>query len=71
MVRFLTRIFTYLLVAVAMASGAVERRLGLPGDGEAKVVAYVQGGSIPALIHAQKLTHICYAFARIPKLHYL
>jgi chitinase len=30
-----------------------------------KVVAYVQGGSIPARIDARKLTHIDYAFARI------
>jgi chitinase len=32
---------------------------------DAKVVAYVQGGSLPVRIHAEKLTHINYAFGRI------
>jgi chitinase len=31
----------------------------------ARVVAYVQGGTIPAVIHPEKLTHLNYSFAHI------
>lgn len=49
----LAGVFAY----IALPAGAAETG--------AKVVAYVQGGSLPARIHAEKLTHINYAFARI------
>jgi chitinase len=50
----------------AAAAGATEnhRPPGTAATGS-RVVAYVQGGSIPAVIHAKKLTHINFSFARI------
>jgi chitinase len=40
--------------------------LALPaGAAESRIVAYVQGGSIPAVIHPEKLTHINFSFAHI------
>ena len=37
----------------------------MPVHAEYRVVAYVAGWSIPAVIHAEKLTHINFAFAQI------
>jgi chitinase len=59
--RVLACIFSY----VAIPSGAAETAVAQRGDIAPKIVAYVQGGSIPAVIHAEKLTHINYAFGRI------
>ena len=39
--------------------------VGLPAEAGSRIVAYVTGGSVPAVIHAEKLTHIDYAFAHI------
>lgn len=39
--------------------------VALPAGAESRVVAYVQGGSIPAVIHPEKFTHINYSFAHI------
>ena len=39
--------------------------VALPAGAESRVVAYVQGGSIPAVIHPEKLTHINFSFAHI------
>lgn len=39
--------------------------IALPAGAESRIVAYVQGGSIPAVIHAEKLTHINFSFAHI------
>ena len=39
--------------------------VGLPAEAASKIVAYVTGGAVPAVIHAEKLTHIDYAFAHI------
>ena len=50
---------------LAMPGGATENGLAQPSDAAPKIVAYVQGGSIPAVIHPEKLTHINYAFGRI------
>ena len=36
-----------------------------PRNVGARVVAYVQGGTIPAVIHPEKLTHLNYSFAHI------
>src|SRR4029453_2975663 len=36
-----------------------------PATGDFRVVAYVANWSIPPVIHARKLTHINFAFARI------
>src|SRR5579863_617947 len=55
--RRLARMLACVLGCMVLPAGA-----GEPG---AKVVAYVQGGSLPARIDAEKLTHINYAFARI------
>ena len=60
--RRLAGILTCVLSYVALPAGAAETA---PKMGQPKVVAYVQGGSLPAAIHAAKLTHIDYAFARI------
>jgi chitinase len=59
--RILACIFSY----VAMPSGAAEGGLAQTGDTAPKIVAYVQGGSIPTIIHPEKLTHLNYAFGRI------
>jgi chitinase len=48
-----------------MPGALAESGLALRGDTAPKIVAYVQGGSIPAVIHPEKLTHINYAFGRI------
>jgi chitinase len=61
----LARVLACIFSHVAMASGAAETSLTQPEDIAPKIVAYVQGGSIPAVIHAEKLTHINYAFGRI------
>lgn len=37
----------------------------LPAGAESRIVAYVPGGSVPTVIHPEKLTHIDYAFAHI------
>lgn len=39
--------------------------IGTPGHAEYRIVGYVAGWSIPAVIHPEKLTHINFAFARI------
>jgi chitinase len=49
----------------AMPSGAAQTALAQRGDTAPKIVAYVQGGSIPVVIHPEKMTHINYAFGRI------
>jgi chitinase len=60
-----------MLAYVAMPTGAAEASSVLRPDAGSKVVAYVQGGSLPAVIHPEKLTHINYAFARIDANHAL
>lgn len=47
----------------ALAAAAAEPRH--TDDTGSRVVAYVRGGSIPAVIHARKLTHVNVSFARI------
>jgi chitinase len=59
--RALACIFSY----VAMPIGAAQSSVALRGDSAPKIVAYVQGGSMPAVIHPEKLTDIDYAFGRI------
>jgi chitinase len=54
-----------ILSYVVMLTGGAQSGVALPADTGLKIVAYVQGGSIPAVIHPEKLTHIDYAFARI------
>ena len=39
--------------------------VALPAGAESRIVAYVPGGSVPAVIHPEKLTHVDYAFAHI------
>src|ERR1700722_13173165 len=39
--------------------------ISMPGHAEYRIVAYVAGWSIPAVIHPEKLTHINFAFAQI------
>ena len=39
--------------------------VALPAGAESRIVAYIQGGTVPAVIHPEKLTHIDYAFAHI------
>ena len=39
--------------------------VALPAGAESRVVAYVPGGSVPAVIHPERLTHVDYAFAHI------
>lgn len=56
-------VFSFLASSAGAASS--EPQMGQPSMGQPMVVAYVQGGSIPARISAGKLTHINYAFARI------
>jgi chitinase len=59
----LVGVLSYLALPAGAAGTAPE--MGRPDTSRPKVVAYVQGGSLPAQIHAGKLTHIDYAFARI------
>ncbi|MDB6012994.1 MAG: Chitinase [Gammaproteobacteria bacterium] len=47
------------------AAAAAESQHTPSAEAGSRVVAYVQGGSIPAVIHAEKLTHINFSFARI------
>jgi chitinase len=47
------------------AAAAVQSQQPQGADGGSRVVAYVQGGSIPAVIHPQKLTHVNFSFAHI------
>jgi chitinase len=47
------------------AAAAAESQHPPSADAGSRVVAYVQGGSIPAVIHAEKLTHINFSFAHI------
>jgi chitinase len=63
----LAGVLACVLSFLASPAGAAtsEPKMGQPDTGQPKVVAYVQGGSIPARIRAEKLTHINYAFARI------
>jgi chitinase len=53
----------------AMPSGAAETGVTQRVAIAPKIVAYVQGGSIPAVIHPEKLSHINYAFGRIDGNH--
>lgn len=62
--RVLVGLFT-LGTGAAMPSLAAESAVPQAADTAPKVVAYVPGGKIPAVIHAQKLTDINYAFGRI------
>ena len=62
----LARVLACILMSyVAIPSGAAESSLTPRDDTARKIVAYVQGGSIPVVIHPEKLTHINYAFGRI------
>jgi chitinase len=61
----LARVLACLFSYVAMPGGAAETGLAQREDIAPKIVAYVQGGSIPVVIHPKKLTHINYAFGRI------
>jgi chitinase len=47
------------------AAAAAESQHPQGTDAGSRVVAYVQGGSIPAVIHPGKLTHINFSFAHI------
>jgi chitinase len=57
------------LLAIGMlwmsAAAAVQSQQPQSAEAGSRVVAYVQGGSIPAVIHPQKLTHINFSFAHI------
>ena len=61
----LARVLACIFSCIAMPRGLAESAVALPEDGAPKVVAYVPGGSVPAVIHPEKLTHIIYAFGRI------
>ena len=47
------------------AAAAAESQHPQGADAGSRVVAYVQGGSIPAVIHPGKLTHVNFSFAHI------
>jgi chitinase len=51
--------------ATSVSAAAVANQSPRNVDPGTRVVAYVQGGQIPAVIHAEKLTHINFSFARI------
>jgi chitinase len=53
------------MFCMCAVAAAENRRPQGADDAGSRVVAYVQGGSIPAVIHAKKLTHINFSFARI------
>jgi chitinase len=67
------RIFKPLALAINLAlvwiytAAAVASQSQHPRNVDAgtRVVAYVQGGTIPAVIHPEKLTHLDYSFAHI------
>jgi len=47
------------------AAAAVQSQQPESAEAGSRVVAYVQGGSIPAVIHPGKLTHVNFSFAHI------
>ena len=69
MSRFLTVFFrpraACLLWAFLCVSSAAQAERVSPASADFRIVAYVAGWSIPAVIHPEKLTHINFAFARI------
>lgn len=61
----LARVLAFIFSYLAVPGGAAETGLAHRSDTAPKIVAYVPGGSIPPVIHPEKLTHIDYAFGRI------
>jgi chitinase len=53
------------LAWICAAATASESQHPRNVDVGTRVVAYIQGGTIPAVIHAEKLTHLNYSFAHI------
>jgi chitinase len=53
------------VLAGPVQAAAVENQHPQRAEAESRVVAYVQGWSIPAVIHPEKLTHINFSFAHI------
>jgi chitinase len=53
------------LAWICAAAAAAENQHPRNVDVGTRVVAYIQGGTIPAVIHAEKLTHLNYSFAHI------
>ena len=59
-------LFLCVLICTPDAEGVLAAgRIASPATGQYRIVAYVAAWSIPAVIHAEKLTHINFAFAQI------